>query len=108
MNFHRHRRGWLPPNKPTNRHRSVLSGLSGLCFLKKVKTAHYVRAASHINARSFDPVIWSRVNAAGACERTASPVDSDWLGVGDTARLPPAASASPLPNDRTAGTAGTV
>jgi len=83
----------------TNGHRSVLSSLSGLCFLKKVKTAHYVcRAASHINARSFDPVIWSRVmNAAGARERTASPVDSDWLGVGDTARLPPRGVRFPTP-----------
>ena len=103
MNFHRHRRGWLSPNQ--HRHRSVLSGLSGLGFLKKVKTAHHVcRAASHINARSFDPVIWSRVNAAGACERTASPVDSDSESATPPA-FPRAASASPLPNDSTAGTA---
>jgi len=96
MNFNCHRRGWLLPNQ--HRHRSVLSGLSGLCFLKKVKTAHHVcRAASHINATSFDPVIWSRVNAAEARERTVSPVESDWLTVGDTARLPPLGVRFPTP-----------
>ena len=52
---------------------SVLGGLSGCCFLKKVKTAHHIhRAESHLNATSFDPIIWFRMNAAGVRERTAA------------------------------------
>ena len=44
--------------RPPSWHLPVLCGLSGCCFLEKVQTAgHVCRAASHLNATSFDPVI---------------------------------------------------
>jgi len=74
---------WLGTTEPTPPSRcfAVFSAVFLGTVSQKVKVC---RAACHLNATSFDPVIWSRINAAGRVHSGSSQV-----GVGDTARPPP-------------------
>ena len=85
-NLHRHH-GWLPPNQ--HRHMvfcSVLGGLSGCCILK---TAPHFRTAAIVDMSKCRVRAWTH-------------------GESETPLAFPRASASPLANDSTPGTAGTV
>ena len=98
---HRHRGGWLPLKQ--NRHHGVLQCSRWSSWALFPQKSQNCPSHSQSSESSKCHIIWSRMNAAGAHECTAGRV-----GVGDTACPPSTASASPLPNDNTAGKAGTV